>query len=547
MRAAVWWWVPVLGCLGCEAAEQPSVGVDARTADAHAAADARTAEADAGAEADGSSIADVGRDASPYDFGGADARVADAGLADADAPGPDAGTGPYLTLAGEHNGWNPDDPGGRLAHQDGRYVGVVTLPAGPLAFKLAADGDWTVSYGAGDDRRHLPRSGPLRPEGGNLHAEVPVAGAWRVSMDPEPLRFEITFAGEATAEQRALLDAIAAGTVPDVASPVVAGEHAVFFHGGPAALGGSFNDWNPEADALVPTDGALHYAVRRLGQAVRHEYKLVEGDRWFSDPRNPHVAWDGIERPGVGDFNSVVWTAGYAPAGGRLERFRQASRAFGDERDVFVWLPPGYDPAPATPYPMLLVHDGNESLTRGRFDRALEAVVRAGEAPPLIAVFVALPTQDVRLSQYSFGPDSTGDRYADFLVEELLPAVETSYPVARDRALRGIIGASLGGLISYYAAWRHPGVWRLVGGQSSSFFWQDRALIATWRDGDRRDFRCYLDSGAPGDNADVTRAMAGALQARGYPLRHVEEAGAAHDWRFWEARFGGAVAWLFGD
>lgn len=495
-----------------------------------------------------SDVDDVNIDASQADVpvaldANVDAVNIDLGQVDGDVDAahiePDAEVGgPFYTVAGTFNDWDPAAADARLRLRGNRYVGEVELPFGPVEFKFAADGNWDLNFGAADDAGHAPRDQPLVDDGPNLIAEIPVAGPWRFELNPGFRSFTMEFVGEATDGQQALLDAIADGRAPDIESPVVVGGEVVFFHRRTAGLTGDFQDW--EAGPMVSTSGPMVYATRTFERGARHEYKLVDGERWFADPSNPNVAWDGIPNPGVGAFNSVLYTEGYAHEVGRLERFRWQSARLNDERDVYVFLPPGFEALEALP--SLYVHDGNESITRSRMDLALG---NAGIA--VLGVFVALPNQNLRIAQYTYGePESRGDAYVDALATELVPLVEARYPTVAGR--RGIIGASLGGLISLHAAWRHPAVWTHIGSQSGSFFWAENEMVTRWTGAERHpDIDFYLDSGSPEDNHDVTILLRDALQATGYEVHHVVEEGAQHEWAAWGGRFAAAVAWMFGD
>lgn len=483
---------------------------------------------------------------------GATTDAVESGDAATDGPAPDdsppdaAPGGPYLTVAGTFNEWDPAAADARLPGDGATFAGEVELPFGEVELKFAQDGAWDVNYGAADDAAHAPRSGGLVDDGGNIRVVVPVAGPWRFEVDVPERRFALGFAGDAGPAQQALLDGIAAGVAPDIEAPVVAGGDVVFFSASPRGLAADFQAW--EAAPMVATGGDMTYAARSLEPASLYHYKLADGERWHDDPQNPHVAWDTIERPGVGAFNSVVYTDGYVDGIGRLERFRFTSERLDDTREVYVWLSPRWVEGDASA-PALYVHDGNESITRGHFDLALHQVYEAGSIPPMAVVFIALPDQDVRLAQYTFGDEGAlGDEYADAVALELVPVVEARYPrLEAHPDWRGIIGASLGGLVSFHAAWRHPAVWHRLGGQSSSFFWADDEMIDRWGGGEvRAGLRIYLDSGSPADNHDVTVLMVEALQAAGYEdLRHVVDEGAVHDWVPWGQRFGAAVAWLF--
>jgi len=123
-----------------------------------------------------------------------------------------------------------------------------------------------------------------------------------------------------------------------------------------------------------------------------------------------------------------------------------------------------------------------------------------------------------------------------FLRDELRPYEAARLRVCTAAADRGIAGASLGGLISAYAAFQSPEAWGFVGSQSGSFFWEDGALVERAAADPVVDVRWYVDHGCPEDNCESNRDLVAALESRGYALSHLEEPGGAHDWGFWQKR-----------
>src|SRR5262249_53749500 len=78
-------------------------------------------------------------------------------------------------------------------------------------------------------------------------------------------------------------------------------------------------------------------------------------------------------------------------------------------------------------------------------------------------------------------------------------------------------GSSLGGVVSFYMAWEHPEAFGFAACMSSTFSHRDD-LIERVLGEPRHSSKFYLDSGWPGDNYEVTLAMAMALSHRGYPV-----------------------------
>lgn len=348
------------------------------------------------------------------------------------------------------------------------------------------------------------------------------------------------------AKRQARVDAFIAAVEASAAGfPVRDAGSVVFLHQGAEAVSvaGSFNSWQPGAEPLQSfADTDLHYLVRQLAPAGQ-EYKLVTvGGTWLEDPLNPHVTWDGIAVAGPGAFNAVVphWGAGSTD---RMERLRVTSPKLGNTRDVFIYLPEGYDQDSCTRYPVLVVNDGNESITRSHFDQVARTTFAAAAAKPAILVFVALASQTDRMSEYSCDTADLGDEYTDFLCDTLLPLVDQRYRTEATPASRGIIGASLGGLIAYAALWWRNDCFRRAGAQSGSFWYKTDMMINRVKTaGPVTLTHAYLDNGT--DNLDATHAMRDALKTAGHPVYHWENLAQDHTWDAWQDRFDEALTHL---
>lgn len=347
----------------------------------------------------------------------------------------------------------------------------------------------------------------------------------------------------ATAELRqARVDVFVDSLKNDGSYPLRDAQKAYIFWQGPSApyIAGSFNGWQSGQDQLVRVlDTDLYVFELAPGQSGE-QYKFVDQDSWAADTLNPHLVWDGIVREGIGAFNSVIPAWSGDAKVGRLERLSVASPQLGNTREVYVYLPPGYDGDICARYPLLLVNDGNESICRSHFDSVAEQVFQAKEAESAILVFVALADQNERMQEYSCEESSQGKNYADFLCDTLVPLIDQRYRSRPEANARGIIGASLGGLISYSVAfWRNDCLKR-VGAQSGSFWYADNALISrvTQSQGVTLN-QLYLDNGT--DNRESTLLMRDALKAKGYSVVHWENLEQAHTWDAWQDRFDDAL------
>ncbi|MEW6277047.1 MAG: alpha/beta hydrolase-fold protein [Candidatus Eremiobacterota bacterium] len=249
------------------------------------------------------------------------------------------------------------------------------------------------------------------------------------------------------------------------------------------------------------------------------------------------------------------------------------SSVLGNRRDVWVYLPPGYADHPDKRYPVLYVHDGQNVFDRSTaafgvewgLDETAERLIRDGRLPELI--IVAAANTPGRLDEYSPCPDPQhggggADRYGRFLVEELKPFVDGTYRTSRDAADTGVLGSSLGGLVSLHLGWTYPHVFGLVGALSPSLWWASgQALegIASrpeggpgklWLDAGHRE-GSDRDGNGVADMVDDARELAARLHQGGFTrekdLHYREFRDGAHNEASWGARAGEVLQALFRD
>ena len=253
--------------------------------------------------------------------------------------------------------------------------------------------------------------------------------------------------------------------VVQTALALEAGEQ-VFLTGSPAELG----QWNPAAVPLTRTDDNRWEAWLNGVNAAPFEFKITRGS-WASEEVNadgaipPNRKWTPADGESitvtVADWLDRLPVPTTPQIVGDYHRLPQIhSQHLEHDRDVIVWLPPGYDARPTRRYPVLYMHDGRQvfdptTSTWGKdwqVDEHAQNMILTGELEPFIVV--AIDCTDARATEYS--PAHKGNEYLRFLIEELKPHIDAEWRTDPDRT--AIAGASLGGLISFYAAWKHPNV-----------------------------------------------------------------------------------------
>lgn len=324
---------------------------------------------------------------------------------------------------------------------------------------------------------------------------------------------------------------------------------AYFLYAGDAgsvALAGDMNGWNPNVDRLTRFEGTnLWYFEAVFEPDARLDYKLVVGGSdWILDPRNPATVVGGfganselsmpayVQRPEIERYDEIEH-------GAIVDHRGFESALLGDTRMIRVYLPPGYESSGDRRYGLMVFHDGLEYFSIGRARNVLDYLISEGRIDPIIGVFVP-PNR--REDEYGFALANTYER---FIIDELLPFIDATYRTSTNPAVRGTIGASLGGLISAQLCYRNPEQLGLCAPVSPSFQVNGGALSDEITTGPKKAIRFYVDWGTyePVIEFAAETFVAG-ISDRGYD--HVAMAWfEGHSWGSWRAHLSNALEYFF--
>lgn len=177
-------------------------------------------------------------------------------------------------------------------------------------------------------------------------------------------------------------------------------------------------------------------------------------------------------------------------------------------REVHVYLPPGYEKL--TNLPVLFMNDGQNAFDPSRAylgrtwraEETLTELIERNLIRPIVVV--AIDNLPSRIMDYTFDHDpSVGSgggahHYLDQLERELLPLVRRHVKITTKTEETGILGSSLGGLVSLYAGSRNLSPFGLVGAMSPSLWWNGKSMIKFLSTSRTLPGRLYLDSGTAG-------------------------------------------------
>ena len=243
---------------------------------------------------------------------------------------------------------------------------------------------------------------------------------------------------------------------------------------------------------------------------------------------------------------------------GKVEYHKEfVSSILHNKRDIVVWLPIGYNSQrnPNKQYPVLYMHDGQNIMDPktafvGKDWRVDETVMRLIKQKKIKEIIVvAIYNTSDRLDEYSWS--EKGQNYLKFIVTELKPFIDSTYKTLPDKDNTAIVGSSMGGLISFYAAWHYPDVFSMAGCMSSSFYYNNDKSIRQVEEynGPKKHIKFYIDHGEDGSLRG--QRMFVELSKKGYVIGHDIDyfyaPGAAHNEKEWAARMERPLLFFFGN
>ncbi|MBX3059272.1 MAG: alpha/beta hydrolase [Anaerolineae bacterium] len=246
-----------------------------------------------------------------------------------------------------------------------------------------------------------------------------------------------------------------------------------------------------------------------------------------------------------------------------------------NQRDILVYLPPSYDNSHRR-YPVLYMHDGynlfDEATSYVGDWQVDETMERLSVSEGLEAIIVGIPNMGAaRMDEYSPFRDhhyggGKGKAYLEFIAHTLKPMVDGAFRTLPDKRNTGLMGSSMGGLISLYGFFEFPATFGFAGVMSPSLWFAQGAIFPYVEDAPFQQGKIYLDAGTremggfwPDQHVLISRSrqyygrvrhMKRLLVKKGYrPTRHllhIEAKGHAHDESAWARRLPNAIRFFLG-
>jgi len=259
----------------------------------------------------------------------------------------------------------------------------------------------------------------------------------------------------------------------------------------------------------------------------------------------------------TGDIENVVRSTAHKNVQVLSEEFEIPQ--LNTTRKISIYLPPNYQDSNES-FPVIYMHDGqnifdiktsyagewevDETLNKLYYDTNFSAIVVAVDHGEEQRTSEYIPYNFPRLE------NTKGKDYARFLVETLKPYIDENFKTLKDKNNTAIIGSSLGGLISHYAALEYPSVFGKAGVFSPSFWVSEEAYDLAKQKSKQANNRMYFLMGGRESEKAVPNMdrMINLMKDSGYSInniyRKVVDEG-QHNEQLWRENFEEAICWLF--
>lgn len=221
---------------------------------------------------------------------------------------------------------------------------------------------------------------------------------------------------------------------------------------------------------------------------------------------------------------------------GTIDSLQFESKIIAGSRALQIYLPNGYADS-GKRYPVVYVNYGQQALRFGKMANTLDNLI-GKTIEPVIAVFIHAPNSTVEYAR------QLREQYAQMVAQEIVPFIDAKYRTLTKPEARAVMGGDEGGYAAFYAAFKYPGTFGHVGGQSSHMMPTEAEPLKTMINAAAKKpaLNIYMDWGTYDyrsagnyDWAEYNSAFSKWLEEKGYKIN----GGQVHDgfdWASWRSR-----------
>ena len=338
-------------------------------------------------------------------------------------------------------------------------------------------------------------------------------------------------------------------TPPAITSPEVQSDGKVTFRfHDPGAKEVKLNfEANQQPVAMTRDDtGVWSLTLGPLDPDI-YGYDFIADGVHLMDPNNATIKPNLINPQNmvhVAGSTPQLWEVAEVPRGVIHHHFYK-SKVVGDQRDFYVYTPPGFDPKATKKYPVFyLLHgysDRADGWTAvGMANIILDNLIAQGKVKPMIVVMPlgygnpeilkmkdkGLQNPEARQLNYT--------RFRESLLTEVVPLVESTYPVSARREDRAIAGLSMGGAESLLTGLNNIDKFAYVGAYSAGTVGPDFNANFPGLDSTHAAqlHTLWIACGTDDHLIDENRTFKSWLKSKNIAFTDIETPG-AHTWMVW--------------
>lgn len=239
-----------------------------------------------------------------------------------------------------------------------------------------------------------------------------------------------------------------------------------------------------------------------------------------------------------------------------IDEFSMPSKNLNRNVKIWVYLPPDYLQA-TEKLPVLYMHDGQNLFDANlsfagewQVDESLDELYHeTGFQAVVIGIENGGEKRIEELTPFPNAKHGGGkaDNYLNFILNELMPLAENKYNISTEKQKRAMLGSSLGGLITFYAAFKHEDQFSKFGVYSPSFWFNDRIFDLPKNQKLSSENRMFIAIGddEKQEHLNVIKMEKTLNSTQNFPLQTEIIPKGQHNEAFWANQFKEDVRWLF--
>ncbi|MDQ1004680.1 putative alpha/beta superfamily hydrolase [Neobacillus niacini] len=255
-----------------------------------------------------------------------------------------------------------------------------------------------------------------------------------------------------------------------------------------------------------------------------------------------------------------------------LKKFHVYMSSFKQERMIRVYLPVNYHESNKR-YPVLYMHDGqnvfeDEGAIKG-VSLGLKDYLDQNKVEIMVVVIDLNPEGEERINEYCpwvngaiaekiighpVSAGGKGEQYLEFIVNELKPLIDSKYQTSKEHT--SMAGISLGGLISTYAEFRYPQIFKRIAAISPGYYRNQEELELFVRNSDLSGVeRFYMEFGTHeirndklnNEFTDMIQSIYEIVSSKIADTRYETIQNGEHNYTSFKKRIGEVISYLYSD